>query len=30
MGYLGNPQSEKGFYWLDSVLIDWIRETPIG
>jgi hypothetical protein len=24
MGYLGHPQSEKGFYWLDSVLIDWI------
>jgi uncharacterized protein len=27
MGYLGNPQSEKGFHWLDSVLIDWIRES---
>lgn len=26
MGYLGHPQNEKGFYWLDSVLIDWIRE----
>ncbi len=26
MGYLGHPQSEKGFHWLDSVLIDWIRE----
>lgn len=27
MGYLGHPQSEKGFHWLDSVLIDWILET---
>lgn len=26
MGYLGNPNSEKGFYWLDSVLMDWIVE----
>lgn len=26
MGYLGSPRSEKGFYWLDSLLIDWIRE----
>ncbi|HSX38618.1 MAG TPA: alpha/beta fold hydrolase [Chlamydiales bacterium] len=26
MGYLGHPQSDKGFYWLDSVLVDWIRE----
>lgn len=24
MGYLGNPTDEKGFHWLDSVLIDWI------
>lgn len=26
MGYLGSPRSEKGFYWLDSLLVDWIRE----
>jgi predicted alpha/beta-fold hydrolase len=26
LGYLGHPQSEKGFHWLDSVLIDWIKE----
>jgi len=26
MGYLGHPQGEKGFHWLDSVLVDWIRE----
>jgi predicted alpha/beta-fold hydrolase len=28
MGYLGHPQSEKGFHWLDSVLIEWIQESP--
>lgn len=27
MGYLGHPQSEKGFHWLDSLLVDWIREN---
>ena len=26
MGYLGHPQHGKGFYWLDSVLVEWIRE----
>jgi predicted alpha/beta-fold hydrolase len=26
MGYLGNPTSSKGLYWLDSVLLDWINE----
>lgn len=26
MGYLGSPRGEKGFYWLDSVLEDWIRD----
>jgi predicted alpha/beta-fold hydrolase len=26
MGYLGSPRSEKGFYWLDSLLVDWIRD----
>jgi uncharacterized protein len=26
MGYLGHPQSEKGFHWLDSVLVDWIKD----
>jgi hypothetical protein len=25
MGYLGNPASGKGFYWLDSVLSEWIQ-----
>lgn len=24
MGYLGNPNGDKGLYWLDSVLMDWI------
>ncbi len=24
MGYLGNSEDNKGFYWLDSVLADWI------
>jgi hypothetical protein len=24
MGYLGNPKDEKGFHWLDSLLVDWI------
>lgn len=27
MGYLGRPQGEKGFHWLDTVLVDWIREN---
>ena len=26
MGYLGHPQGEKGFHWLDSVLVDWIKK----
>lgn len=26
MGYLGNPKSERGFRWLDSVLEEWIKE----
>lgn len=26
MGYLGSPRSEKGFHWLDSLLVDWIFE----
>ncbi len=26
MGYIGAPGSEKGFYWLDSLLVDWILE----
>ena len=29
MGYLGSPGSEKGFYWLDSLLEDWVREFLI-
>jgi hypothetical protein len=24
MGYLGNPKGERGLYWLDSLLMDWI------
>lgn len=29
MGYLGNPNGEKGLYWLDSVLMSWIlNENP--
>ncbi len=26
MGFLGNPMDGKGLYWLDSLLVDWIRE----
>lgn len=26
MGYLGAPGTDKGFYWLDSLLADWIQE----
>lgn len=26
MGYLGRYQGGKGFYWLDSLLVDWIQE----
>ncbi len=26
MGYLGRSVGRKGFYWLDSLLVDWIRE----
>lgn len=26
MGYLGALGTDKGFYWLDSLLADWIRE----
>ncbi|HSX26686.1 MAG TPA: alpha/beta fold hydrolase [Chlamydiales bacterium] len=26
MGYLGKPTSDKGFYWLDSLLVEWIHE----
>jgi hypothetical protein len=24
MGYLASPTDEKGFYWLDSLLVDWV------
>lgn len=24
MGYLGDPRTEKGLYWLDSLLVDWV------
>lgn len=24
MGYLGTPGTEKGFYWLDSLLVEWV------
>jgi predicted alpha/beta-fold hydrolase len=27
MGYLGNPTNPRGFYWLDSVLLEWIFES---
>jgi len=27
MGYLGHPRGDKGVYWLDAVLIDWILEN---
>lgn len=27
MGYLSSPTSEKGFHWLDSLLIEWIIES---
>ena len=26
MGYLGRTEAKKGFYWLDSLLVDWILE----
>lgn len=26
MGYLADPRDERGFHWLDSVLLDWIQE----
>lgn len=26
MGYLGTSEGSTGFYWLDSLLVDWIRE----
>lgn len=25
MGYVGNPMKSGGFYWLDSLLLDWIK-----
>ena len=24
LGYLGSPKDKRGFYWLDSLLLDWI------
>jgi hypothetical protein len=24
MGYIASPSDEKGFYWLDSLLVDWV------
>lgn len=24
MGYVGHPKDKKGFYWLDTILIEWI------
>lgn len=27
MGFLGNPADPRGFYWLDSLLEDWILES---
>jgi predicted alpha/beta-fold hydrolase len=30
MGYLGNPSSSRGFYWLDSILEDWILTENSG
>ena len=27
MGYLGRPQSGKGIYWLDDLLIDWVKKN---
>jgi predicted alpha/beta-fold hydrolase len=29
MGYLSSPRSEKGFYWLDSLLEDWVKEFAL-
>ncbi len=26
MGYVGHPQNKQGFYWLDSLLVDWLQE----
>lgn len=30
MGYLGNPLSERGLYWLDHLLIEWIKEFDLN
>lgn len=27
MGYLANPSSERGFFWLDSILVEWITDS---
>ncbi len=29
MGYLGNPKSPRGFFWLDSLLEEWILEAIV-
>jgi len=26
MGYVGHPRHKKGFYWLDSLLVEWILD----
>lgn len=28
IGYLGALKDERGFYWLDSILLDWILSNP--
>lgn len=30
MGYLGRSKGRKGFYWLDSLLVDWIVGSGVG
>lgn len=26
LGYLGDPRHERGFYWIDSLLMEWVRD----
>jgi len=30
LGYLGNPLKAQGFYWLDSLLVDWVSERNVS
>lgn len=30
LGYLGNPLKPEGFYWLDSLLVDWVLGRDVS